>query len=133
MFGVKAKIIALNVLTMCLVAWLPAEVRGQTPPQSFKLGVTADFAGNYNEAARLFRIGANKGDTASQNELGNLYLLGHGVPRDYVEAYKWFKLAARSERDRDTANYNRGRAAAHMTPNQILEAEKRSRDWRAER
>jgi TPR repeat protein len=44
------------------------------------------------EAARLFRIGAMRGDPLSQHNLGVAYGIGRGVERDYVEAIAWWHL-----------------------------------------
>lgn len=48
---------------------------------------------NKSRAAR-FRSAAEKGDAEAQYELGVSYFLGVGVPRDPVEAVKWFHKAA---------------------------------------
>lgn len=37
---------------------------------------------------------ARKGDAAAQLKLGEMYDLGEGVPQDYKEAVKWYRLAA---------------------------------------
>jgi TPR repeat protein len=37
---------------------------------------------------------AEMGSAYFQNELGNMYYLGEEVPQNYVEAVKWFRLAA---------------------------------------
>ena len=37
---------------------------------------------------------ATRGEMQAQNALGGIYDSGHGVPRDYVEAVRWFRLAA---------------------------------------
>jgi TPR repeat protein len=60
---------------------------------------------------------------------------GNGVPKDYVQAHKWFNLAApkyeASEALRpETAIQNRDRVAAKMTPAQIAEAQRLAREWR---
>lgn len=39
-------------------------------------------------------IGAEAGIASFQNELGNAYIVGNGVPKDYAEAVKWFRQAA---------------------------------------
>jgi hypothetical protein len=52
-----------------------------------------------------------------------LYLDGKGVPRDYVQAYMWFRLAEVAP--------NLSFAKAHMTPEQILEAERRAEKWKS--
>ena len=47
---------------------------------------------------------AEKGDAGAQSYLGNMYYLG--VPKDYQEAAKWFKLAA--EQGDASAQFNLG-------------------------
>jgi TPR repeat protein len=37
---------------------------------------------------------AAQGDAEAQNDLGNLYLAGHGVPQDYAQAVQWYRRAA---------------------------------------
>ena len=37
---------------------------------------------------------AQKGDAPIQNNLGFLYEIGRGVPQDYAQAVKWYRLAA---------------------------------------
>ncbi len=46
------------------------------------------------EAARLFRLAAEKGHTKAQFYLGDIYKEGRGVVQDFAEAAKWYKLAA---------------------------------------
>ena len=41
---------------------------------------------------------AEHGDEDAQNSVGTLYLNGHGVPRSYEEAARWYRKAARSSR-----------------------------------
>jgi Sel1 repeat len=48
----------------------------------------------YATALRLFRPLADKGDDVAQFDLGVLYNKGWGVPRDYVQTAKWYRLAA---------------------------------------
>ena len=36
---------------------------------------------------------AEKGDTDAQVDLGNLYFEGKGIPQDYAEAVRWYRLA----------------------------------------
>jgi TPR repeat protein len=63
-----------------------------------------------------------------------MYAEGHGVPQDYVEAYKWLTLAASRSPDsekesRDLAAKSRDLLATKMTPAQIEEAEKLAHEW----
>ena len=61
-----------------------------------------------------------------------VYQAGDGVPQDYVEAHKWFNLAAAGASDADTrkrAAKARDDRARKMTPAQIAEAQKRASAW----
>ena len=52
------------------------------------------------------RQAAEQGDTWAQNNLGGMYRSGLGVPQDYAEAMKWFRLAA--AQGAASAQYNLG-------------------------
>jgi uncharacterized protein len=41
----------------------------------------------------MLELEARRGNAAAMNELGYLYLRGHGVAQDYKRAYMWFSLA----------------------------------------
>ncbi|MBT6278283.1 MAG: hypothetical protein HOI95_29625 [Chromatiales bacterium] len=77
------------------------------------------------EAVRWYRAAANQGLAIAQFFMGLMYDTGKGVPSDYVKAYKWFDLAAR-QGDPD-ARHKRDRLAQHMTPTQVVEAERQTR------
>ena len=80
---------------------------------------------------------ANAGDVSAQLLLGLAYEFGLGVPQDYVEAHKWFNIAASladedgDEEGRKTFAENRDGVAEDMTPQQIAEAQKLAREWLA--
>jgi TPR repeat protein len=87
--------------------------------------------------ARVFgwvRRPADEGDATARVMLGLMYAEGHGVPQDYAQAHMWFNLAAAHAEDpamRDTAAKDRDRLAANMTPDQIAEAQRLAREWKA--
>jgi len=60
-------------------------------------------------------------------DLGLLYSTGQGVERDFVEAHKWFNLAAMNGLRR--AEVDRSELARDMTKRDINTALKRARDW----
>ncbi|MCR5039085.1 MAG: sel1 repeat family protein, partial [Bacteroidales bacterium] len=66
-------------------------------------GVEQDFT----EAARWYRMAADKGDPIAQLSLGLLYEEGNGVPENHAEAAKWYRQAA--EQDERLAQYDLGR------------------------
>jgi uncharacterized protein len=63
-------------------------------------------AGNYSGDAKLLMSLAQQGDASSQYKLGVMYAFGQGVPQDYKEAAKWYRLAA--ERGDASAQTNLG-------------------------
>jgi TPR repeat protein len=54
----------------------------------------ACFFRNPKRAEALYRPGAERGEEVPAMLLGNLYLRGIGVPKDYSKAKKWFDIAA---------------------------------------
>jgi TPR repeat protein len=86
-------------------------------------GVPQDNA----EADKWYRRAAEQGDEDAEYNLGVAYHNGNGVPRDEVEEYKWFNLAA-AQGDK-TAKKNLLSLEAIMTPDQIAEAQRLSREF----
>ena len=79
-------------------------------------------------AVKWFRRAAEQGYAGAQGALGYMYAEGKGVPKDYVLAYKWFNLAT-AQGDKDAAKA-RDELATFMTPSQIQEAQKLSRNFK---
>lgn len=90
------------------------------------VGVTRDDA----EAAKWFRKAADQDNIDAQFNIGEMYELGTGVKQDYVLSYMWFTLVA-SHGSRPYAIRGRDRVAQQMTPDQIAQAEKLAREWKA--
>ena len=57
-----------------------------------------------------------------------MYAIGQGIIQDYVQAHKWWNLAAVN--GNATAQKNRDLVADLMTPAQIAEAQKLAREWK---
>lgn len=70
----------------------------------FGEGKAAYDRGDYATALRILRPLAKEGDPRAQNELAVMYLRGHGVPQDNVEALAWFQTAA--DQGYEKAQYN---------------------------
>ncbi len=70
-------------------------------------GVVAYLMGAYAAALREWRPLAEQGNAKAQNNLGNMYYKGRGVPQDYPEAVKWYRKAA--EQGHAMAQYNLGK------------------------
>ena len=75
---------------------------------------------------------ADQGSDYAQNKLGLMRENGLGTPQDYIQAYKWFNLAAAGASDIFRTRFieDRDRLLQKMTPEQIAEGQKLSRQWR---
>lgn len=80
-----------------------------------------------SEYLEALRRAAEQGDADAQFNLGLVYAQGFGVAKDYVQAYMWWNLAAAA--GNEEAATNRGIIEARMTPEQIAEAQRLSRNW----
>jgi uncharacterized protein len=56
---------------------------------------------------------AERGNVTAQSDLGTLYAQGQGVPQDFKEAVKWYRLSA--EQGEAKAQYNLGNMYAKGT------------------
>jgi len=96
---------------------------------------------DHREAATWYRAAAEQGDRTAQECLGWMYHMGNGVPQDRVQGLMWMDVAAESyPTDSPDPNVNGMRGAAivtsnkiatEMTAEQIEEALRRAREWRA--
>ena len=87
-------------------------------------------------AALWLRKAAEQGVARAQNHMARLYADGRGVPRDPVAAHTWFDLAVRSlppGEVRTAAANDRDSLAREMTAEQVAEAQRRARQWMAQR
>ena len=71
---------------------------GSTGPMAnsdiYSCGMDALWKNNYPVALKWFLMGASRDDSRAQFQLGDIYRDGKSVPRDLVQAYKWFDIAA---------------------------------------
>ncbi|MCZ4280972.1 SEL1-like repeat protein [Kiloniella laminariae] len=85
--------------------------------------------GDYAVAYQGFSASAATGHRDAQFMLGYVYSKGFGAPQDYVEAHKWFNLAA-AQGDRE-AGRARDKLVAAMTAEQVSLAQKLAQEWKA--
>jgi uncharacterized protein len=60
----------------------------------FEDGQAAYDRHDFPTALQDWRPLADHGDAKAQNKLGNMFRAGEGVPKDYAEALKWYRLSA---------------------------------------
>lgn len=85
--------------------------------------------GDPAEAAQLYQQAAEQGLFRAQIALAGLYAAGRGVPRDPVEAVKWYNIALHMGLDPD--GRQRDAVVEGMSEAQIAEAARRAGDWLA--
>ena len=96
----------------------------------YEAGQRAWDSGQPVEAFGLWQTGAEAGDRRAMLALGRMYVQGLGVPQDYIEAHKWFSLAA--SRGEAAAVQARDALAEKMTPQQVATAQERALAWHSE-
>jgi TPR repeat protein len=92
--AMAVKRLAAVLVVLALMAFLgqvPASLAGN----DFGAGVVAYKRGDYATALKIFTRLANQGNAEAQYNLGQMYRMGRGVPRDYRETVKWYRLAAK--------------------------------------
>lgn len=72
---------------------------------------------------------AELGTAEAFYDLGLLYSLGQGVDQNYIEAHKWFNLAA--IRGMKSAQIDRAEIAEELSNNDIATAQRMAREWLA--
>ena len=86
-------------------------------------GALQDFA----EAAKWLKLAAEQGYGLAQYELGLIYRTGYGVAVDQVQSYVWLNLAAAAGVQQ--AVTARDEIMHALSPKQLSQAQKISRDW----
>ena len=79
---------------LCLSLTLLLGSIGNSESADFQKGLTAAHSGDFATALREWIPLAEQGDAGAQNNLGQMYRRGQGVPQDYKTAVKWYRLAA---------------------------------------
>lgn len=88
-------------------------------------------SGEVDLAIANYMAAAAAGDIAALFDLGVAYSTGsNGVTIDFVEAHKWFNLAA--SRGHEEAAWCRADVSDEMTAREISEAQRRARRWLSE-
>ena len=94
----------------------------------YEAGQQAWEAGRTDEALIQWQSAAGGGDRRAMHALGRAYVQGLGVLQDYIEAHKWFNLAA--SRGEAAAAAERDALAEKMTPALVAQAQALARAWR---
>lgn len=93
----------------------------------FNAAMTAYERQDYAAAVREFTALAESGDPHAQYMLGRLHARGNGVVQDFVQAHKWYNLAA--ARGHSHAAQARDALAQRMPSKQVSRAQRLARQW----
>jgi TPR repeat protein len=87
---------------------------------------------DYASAASWYQKSADQGNAYAQASLGILYHSGKGLPHDDVQSEMWLIISADhvQQDDRDTIVEMRDSVAAHLSAQQLAEAQKLAREWK---
>jgi uncharacterized protein len=85
---------------------------------------------DHDQATAWYRKAANNGHALAQFNLSVMYYKGEGVPQDYGQAYMWVNLAATTGLEK--AINSRNVLIEKMTPSQIEEGQRLTREWIAQ-
>lgn len=91
-------------------------------------GLRAFDAKDYKTAFNEWQAAANQSDARAQYRLGQLYEKGLGVLQNYLEAHRWYNLAANN--GQSEAAPARDGIAAKMSAEQVVEAQKLAAAWK---
>lgn len=93
----------------------------------FNAGMDAYERQDFRSAFQEFSVLARAGDSNAQYMLGRMYAQGKGVVQDYVQAHKWYNLAA--SQGHGQAAQARDGLAKRMTSEQIAQAQRLAGEW----
>ena len=79
------------------------------------------------EASEALRVAESQQSGEALYKMGLLYSTGQGVELDYVQAHKWFNLAAMA--GSDAARTRRAELAKEMSADEIAAAQREAREW----
>ena len=92
---------------------------------------------DYAQARQWYEKAATQGNPFAQMLLGMKFFLGeHGIAKDYVLSYMWCSLAVQGDaqlREDFVAQETLEMLERRMTPQQLQEARRLARDWRAKK
>lgn len=113
---------------MALIGTVPGSEKHRLKTQA-RLDVLSAVIDSFEGSASL-RVPklAWRGDVEAQRKLGDMLAAGQGLKQDYVEAYKWWSIAA--AQGNGAAVQNIDRLSKRMTAAQISEAQRLASDWK---
>ena len=120
---IRSMLLSLTVIGFAIATDVPTVHAQAKPTCSVRDGVNFHRQRNYGKAFECWDQHASLGSSAAQFNIARMYILGEGVPRNKVEAFKWLTIADRSGRPEARKALDNIRKT--MTPEQLEDAQKR--------
>jgi hypothetical protein len=89
--------------------------------------VKGDSSRDHKLAASWYLQSAKQGYRKAQRRLGTMYALGHGMSKNYVRAYAWYKVSAVQRSAKALSNLRK--LETHMTAEQLFYAKKLAKQY----
>jgi len=83
---------------------------------------------DYREASQLMQKAAEHGEATAQQLYGMMYMLGHGVQQDNVQALKWLTIAASKSNEPYAGNMVQ-MLQRRMSPEQVQKSQQLVSEW----
>ncbi len=114
------------------VKWLTLSATQGYPRAEYYVGIQyyrgkGLFPKDEKESLKWYKKSAEHGFINAQHSLGMVYYLGDGIPKDYVEAYKWLHLA--SKKGYKMATKTEKELEKLMSPAKISQARALAKKW----
>jgi len=116
------------VLAMLGITYTRDEARSEAiREREFERGEKALTAAKHDVALKHLRPLAERGHSHAQFYMGIMCAKGLGVPQDYIQAYVWLDLAARTQINRFVEA--RDKVAKRLSADELAEAQRIAAGW----
>jgi hypothetical protein len=89
--------------------------------------VKGETVRDHKLAANWYLQSAKQGHRKAQRRLGTMYAIGHGMPKDYIKAYAWYKISAAQNSEKALSNLRK--LKTRMTSEQLYYARKLAKQY----
>lgn len=117
------------------VKWFRKAAEHGSPAAEYYLGKCyfdgTGVSRNIQEGLERTRRAAEAGFALAQNALGNCYERGTGLEKDYLQAYKWYALAAaQDDANAPDIRVSMAKVETSLTKEQVAEAQRLAREFK---
>jgi hypothetical protein len=89
--------------------------------------VKGESARDHKLAANWYLQSAKQGHRKAQRRLGTMYVIGRGMPKNYIKAYAWYQVSAAQHSEKASSNLRK--LKIRMTSEQLYYARKLAKQY----